>query len=859
MGKLVILDSTLNGEHCLNTGSCSMKLSWRYDNLEKKNDPLDYAKRICKFDVNKDFDHYTDTQVFQSHYQRASFIVNQEDKDTCFDLDDVYQICTSYRPHYHEMVVHYTARYLKDVTRVVWVGGGDSMLLHEILQYENLELVIGLEIDQKVTRASFKYFGTQPHWDDPRVQWWYGDAAKSLLMLPEDYFGSFDLVLVDLSESVTSHSVTEELDVFDALSLLLKPEGIMVKNEVTYIDSLTKIFKYAVQIHYNEVPVICGQYLSIGSNNIDFLYTEQKDFGIDSNLYIQPLEKIDNHYAIWTDYRRNSVASQLHCKNFNEKEKELITQGKSPGIIMILEVEDVTISLESSVQIKDVIVKALVEKVGVEIISSVLPESNDEEDPNTVVVNDSTDASKPVVVVIMAEGYVVARAWPEHNYCALDIHVLGSFQKHELMKEALLSAFETKSYSSYRIVAGGMLGVPTWKEDEKNRGPRKTHLCYDTPSDVVRNKVFDTNQIHVVLEKSLALLQDTNDAIVAVICGNETQPCDSMKINNDKIFKKVVPLVACPDLQHASEYSDPESHPMIACEEHIKTVIEQSVTKDNKIGALVLDPNAPSQIAQIVLRVLYKQKSEFFAPNFLALAMMPNTAETWRRNWLERIRTEVFKQEPLFRAEVLFNTTDSTLEMGVTSSGDERFVEHLVQVISDIEKNNLESEVKNIYGGLINFRPNFDPHYYTYNDYDQKAPLLQWNSQQPVGLQTVYQIELVHGSLTPLQFQNALNSSVQTFHKSNTIHAFNELGEGSVIVSLIKDGTVVATFDGDKHIDLNIFTLKEDENIASRFVENVRYHFPTNNIVLLDEQPRGYGRVVSFLRDIEPRKSPSWV
>ena len=26
------------------------------------------------------------------------------------------------------------------------------------------------------------------HWDNDKVQWWYGDAAKSLMMLPEDYF-----------------------------------------------------------------------------------------------------------------------------------------------------------------------------------------------------------------------------------------------------------------------------------------------------------------------------------------------------------------------------------------------------------------------------------------------------------------------------------------------------------------------------------------------------------------------------------------------------------------------------------------------------------------------------------------------
>ena len=38
------------------------------------------------------------------------------------------------------------------------------------------------------------------------------------------------MVLVDLSETVMSFSVTNELDMMEALSLLLKPDGIFVKN-----------------------------------------------------------------------------------------------------------------------------------------------------------------------------------------------------------------------------------------------------------------------------------------------------------------------------------------------------------------------------------------------------------------------------------------------------------------------------------------------------------------------------------------------------------------------------------------------------------------------------------------------------
>jgi len=105
------------------------------------------------------------------------------------------------------------------------------MLLHEIIKYSALEKVVGLELDKMVVRKSIKHFGLQPHWDNDKVEWWFGDATKSLLMLPKEYFGSFDLVLVDLSETVMSFLVTDKLDIMEALLLLLKEDGIFVKNE----------------------------------------------------------------------------------------------------------------------------------------------------------------------------------------------------------------------------------------------------------------------------------------------------------------------------------------------------------------------------------------------------------------------------------------------------------------------------------------------------------------------------------------------------------------------------------------------------------------------------------------------------
>lgn len=239
------LDVPYNKDPDCEEGEHACAVSLRYDDLSWEPDETDYTVDNCDSDVIMSLDAYEHIDDVESIYQKIDFWKDPSDDNVCFQIHHIVQICGSYRPHYHEMVVHFTARFLPEIRRVLWVGGGDSMLLHEIIKYPNLEFVVGLELDQVITRLSYKHFGSQPLFDHPKVQWWYGDAAKSLLMLPEHYFGSFDMVLVDLSETVMSKSVTDGLDILQALSLLLKPEGIFVKNENHYLDKMANIFDYA--------------------------------------------------------------------------------------------------------------------------------------------------------------------------------------------------------------------------------------------------------------------------------------------------------------------------------------------------------------------------------------------------------------------------------------------------------------------------------------------------------------------------------------------------------------------------------------------------------------------------------------
>jgi spermidine synthase len=262
---------------CIAEDSCPAELpSWfRYNDLDKSSQyGLDaFYRNIyqCETLAFEDGNQVMEEQI-ESHYQIIEYFSDPKTKEMCFYLDGTWQICTSYRPQYHEMGVHETIRYLPhEPKRILWVGGGDSMFLHEILKYPSLELAVGLELDQKVVRGAFQWFGAQPHWDNEKVQWWFGDASKSLLMLPEDYYGSFDVVLVDLSDTVLSLSVTKEMDIIGALSLLLKPGGVFAMNELVCLRRrladllLSFVFRWDVSLAHSIVSCLAFSRLLIKS------------------------------------------------------------------------------------------------------------------------------------------------------------------------------------------------------------------------------------------------------------------------------------------------------------------------------------------------------------------------------------------------------------------------------------------------------------------------------------------------------------------------------------------------------------------------------------------------------------------
>jgi len=413
---------------------------------------------------------------FRSFHQGIDYYYNPETKDACLLLDMYLHACVSNRPHYHEVFVHYPAHFLDKVERVLFIGGGDSMVLHEVLKYnEQLELVVGLELDQQVVRSTFSRMGTQPHFDKhDKVEWWFGDAAQALNVLPTDYYGTFDLVIVDILSIVADNlKVNDEMTIMEAALLLMKPDGIIVKNEDEgYVPGNTnssKFTKHTVDIMYYDVPIYCLQTFVIGSNTIDFSKkTKPVDHKV-STMYLKDVNEFQSQFDTWytssgsniveedDDYCQEETLTIESSSSSSGEQNSMVpsSSDKSPplGMTMIIDAEKIPIHLleEFSSGIQKTISECLTTKIGFTEVTKL---------------DQELQGVGYTLTFVFEEGCVTARCFREKHYCAIDVQLWKHVHKTELVRKELLAAIGCEESSSvYRIVTSGILGV---EENDKN-------------------------------------------------------------------------------------------------------------------------------------------------------------------------------------------------------------------------------------------------------------------------------------------------------------------------------------------------------------------------------------------------------
>jgi spermidine synthase len=204
-----------------------------------------------------------------SKYQNV-VVANVDEDDTCLFLDGEIQLCKSFESHYHEFMVHFPATYVPHFENVLIIGGGDCMILREVMKYKSVKNVTMVEIDKYVIDVSKKYFDVRDFSSDPRVNIVIGDASIEIDNIQDDFY---DLIIIDTTEDgITNSSVDTHLFYNKCQTKLAQStNSVIVKNGNMLYDKIKSTFKYARRYHIQYNPNVPSSFYDfiIASDNLN--------------------------------------------------------------------------------------------------------------------------------------------------------------------------------------------------------------------------------------------------------------------------------------------------------------------------------------------------------------------------------------------------------------------------------------------------------------------------------------------------------------------------------------------------------------------------------------------------------------
>lgn len=128
---------------------------------------------------------------------------------------------------YHEMMSHPALYTHANAKRVVIIGGGDCGTLHEVLKHPEVEEVVQVEIDERVTRLAEQYFPELCETnDDPRARLEFTDG---IAWMREAEAGSVDVVIVDSTDPFGPAEGLFNQPFYESCLAALKSGGLLVQ------------------------------------------------------------------------------------------------------------------------------------------------------------------------------------------------------------------------------------------------------------------------------------------------------------------------------------------------------------------------------------------------------------------------------------------------------------------------------------------------------------------------------------------------------------------------------------------------------------------------------------------------------
>ncbi|HEY86193.1 MAG TPA: polyamine aminopropyltransferase [Chloroflexi bacterium] len=143
---------------------------------------------------------YRDKIIYaqQTPYQRI--ILTRWKDDVRLFLDGNLQFSAQDEYRYHEMLVHPAMTFSRSRESILILGGGDGLVIREVLKYPDVQRITLVDIDPAITKLSRAHPAisalNQNSLDDPRVTLAHQDAYKFL----EESSEQFGVIIIDLPD-----------------------------------------------------------------------------------------------------------------------------------------------------------------------------------------------------------------------------------------------------------------------------------------------------------------------------------------------------------------------------------------------------------------------------------------------------------------------------------------------------------------------------------------------------------------------------------------------------------------------------------------------------------------------------------
>ena len=128
---------------------------------------------------------------------------------------------------YHEMMAHPVMFSHPDPKHVVIVGGGDCGTLCEILKHSCVNKITQVEIDERVTQLTEKFFPDLcANNQDPRIEFIFTDATKWVKQANNN---SIDIIIVDSTDPIGPAEHLFTTPFYRDCLRVLKPDGLLAQ------------------------------------------------------------------------------------------------------------------------------------------------------------------------------------------------------------------------------------------------------------------------------------------------------------------------------------------------------------------------------------------------------------------------------------------------------------------------------------------------------------------------------------------------------------------------------------------------------------------------------------------------------